>query len=68
MQSCVKVALDFVSPENIDECVKLTHEFKQLPIGHCAKRDKLEVGCMFSAIRSCIIMLYCIFHVMTEVS
>jgi hypothetical protein len=46
----VKVALDFVSPESIDECVKLTKEFRRLPLGHKAKEDKLEVGYMFSAV------------------
>jgi hypothetical protein len=43
MQSCVKVAMDFVSPENVNECIKLTKEFRCLPSGHRAKEDKLEV-------------------------
>jgi hypothetical protein len=43
MQSCIKVALDFVSPENVQECVRLTDEFRQLPMDHWAKEDKLEV-------------------------
>jgi hypothetical protein len=43
MQSCIKVALDFVSPENVQECVRLTDEFRQLPKDHWAKEDKLEV-------------------------
>lgn len=43
MQSCIKVALDFVSPENVGECVKLTGEFRRLPSDHRAKEDKLEV-------------------------
>lgn len=43
LKSCVKVALDFVSPESIDECVKLTKEFRRLPLGHKAKEDKLEI-------------------------
>ena len=42
-QSCIKVALDFVSPENTGECVRLTEEFRLLPQGHIAKEDKLEV-------------------------
>lgn len=44
VQSCIKVALDFVSPENIGECVKLTGEFRRLPSFHKAKEDKLEVS------------------------
>lgn len=42
-QSCIKVALDFVSPENIGECIRLTEEFRLLPLTHRAKEDKLEV-------------------------
>ncbi|MQL89441.1 hypothetical protein Taro_022013 [Colocasia esculenta] len=43
LKSCIKVALDFVSPENIRECVHLTEEFRRLPQDHRAKEDKLEV-------------------------
>ncbi|XP_045794905.1 lysine-specific demethylase JMJ25 isoform X2 [Trifolium pratense] len=42
-QSCMKVALDFVSPENVGECLRLTEEFRLLPKNHRAKEDKLEV-------------------------
>ncbi|XVF22365.1 hypothetical protein REPUB_Repub12eG0166500 [Reevesia pubescens] len=42
-QSCIKVALDFVSPDNIEECIRLTKEFRILPKNHRAKEDKLEV-------------------------
>ncbi|KAJ6969661.1 hypothetical protein NC653_034252 [Populus alba x Populus x berolinensis] len=42
-QSCIKVALDFVSPENVQECIRLTEEFRLLPKTHRAKEDKLEV-------------------------
>ncbi|PIN05090.1 putative transcription factor 5qNCA, contains JmjC domain [Handroanthus impetiginosus] len=43
LKSCIKVALDFVSPENVQECVRLTEEFRVLPQNHRAKEDKLEV-------------------------
>lgn len=43
LKSCIKVALDFVSPENVGECVKLTEEFRRLPSFHKAKEDKLEI-------------------------
>ncbi|MCE3216131.1 hypothetical protein HAX54_005052 [Datura stramonium] len=43
LKSCIKVALDFVSPENVDECIRLTEEFRVLPQKHRAKEDKLEV-------------------------
>ncbi|XP_031269234.1 uncharacterized protein LOC116127730 isoform X2 [Pistacia vera] len=42
-QSCIKVALDFVSPDNVQQCIRLTEEFRLLPKGHRAKEDKLEV-------------------------
>ncbi|PIN25887.1 putative transcription factor 5qNCA, contains JmjC domain [Handroanthus impetiginosus] len=43
LKSCIKVALDFVSPENVAACFKLTEEFRVLPQNHRAKEDKLEV-------------------------
>ncbi|KAK1384284.1 hypothetical protein POM88_022019 [Heracleum sosnowskyi] len=43
IKSCIKVALDFVSPENVHECVRLAEEFRTLPLNHRAKEDKLEV-------------------------
>ncbi|KAL3521651.1 hypothetical protein ACH5RR_019800 [Cinchona calisaya] len=42
-QSCTKVAVDFVSPENVQECIKLTEEFRLLPKSHRSKQDILEV-------------------------
>jgi hypothetical protein len=42
-QSCIKVALDFVSPENFSQCIQLSNEIRLLPKGHGAKEDKLEV-------------------------
>ncbi|RCV31123.1 hypothetical protein SETIT_6G151400v2 [Setaria italica] len=43
LQSCTKTALDFVSLENIRECVHLTEDFRMLPNVHRAKADKLEI-------------------------
>ncbi|XP_051124201.1 lysine-specific demethylase JMJ25-like [Andrographis paniculata] len=43
LKSCNKVALDFVSPENVGECIRLSEEFRILPQNHRAKEDKLEV-------------------------
>ncbi|XP_020582575.1 lysine-specific demethylase JMJ25-like isoform X2 [Phalaenopsis equestris] len=42
LKSCTKVALDFVSPENVSECIRLTGDFRLLPQYHRAKEDKLE--------------------------
>ncbi|XP_047320476.1 lysine-specific demethylase JMJ25-like [Impatiens glandulifera] len=43
LKSCTKVAVDFVSPENISECLRLAAEFRHLPKDHKAKEDKLEI-------------------------
>ncbi|MED6107952.1 hypothetical protein PIB30_018980 [Stylosanthes scabra] len=43
LKSCTKVAADFVSPENISECLRLTNEFRKLPKNHKAREDKLEI-------------------------
>ncbi|XP_019441689.1 PREDICTED: lysine-specific demethylase JMJ25-like isoform X1 [Lupinus angustifolius] len=43
LKSCIMVALDFVSPENVGECFCLTEEFRTLPINHTSSKDKLEV-------------------------
>jgi hypothetical protein len=43
VQSCIKVALNFVSPENVQECIRLAEEFRLLPKGHRVNEDKLEV-------------------------
>ncbi|KAK3016022.1 hypothetical protein RJ639_007341, partial [Escallonia herrerae] len=43
LKSCIKVALDFVSPENVRECIRLAEDFRILPQNHSAKEDKLEV-------------------------
>ncbi|CAN6317656.1 unnamed protein product [Urochloa humidicola] len=43
LKSCIKVAMGFVSPENVGECIKLTEELRRLPSDHPAKEDKLEI-------------------------
>ncbi|TKY69312.1 Lysine-specific demethylase JMJ25 [Spatholobus suberectus] len=43
LKSCLKVAMDFVSPENVGECFRLAEEFRTLPINHRSTEDKLEV-------------------------
>lgn len=50
------MALDFVSPDNVQECVRLTEEFRLLPKNHRAKEDKLEVP-LFLSICVCYIVV-----------
>lgn len=59
VQSCIKVALDFVSPENVEECIRLAGEFRILPQNHRAKEDKLEVCSLTVLIISAYVTLVC---------
>ncbi|XP_035773238.1 uncharacterized protein LOC118456510 isoform X2 [Anopheles albimanus] len=43
LHNCIKVAEDFVSPENIAYCVKLTNEFRHLSKTHSNHEDKLQI-------------------------
>lgn len=43
VQSCVNVALEFISPESAHECIRLAEELRLLPKGHRAKVKIPEV-------------------------
>lgn len=43
MRSCIKVAADFVAPEHVGHCVRLTEELRQLPTWHHRRQDVLSV-------------------------
>ena len=43
LSSCIKVATDFVSPENVAHCFNLTDEFRQLSQAHDNHEDKLQI-------------------------
>ncbi|KAF5733509.1 hypothetical protein HS088_TW17G01053 [Tripterygium wilfordii] len=66
-QSCIKVALDFVSPENVEECIRLTQEFRVLPQTHRAKEDKLEVTrltcCILAILGNFLWLLFVLFAI-----
>ncbi|KAJ2803406.1 hypothetical protein H4R20_002910 [Coemansia guatemalensis] len=42
--SAVKVAMDFVSPERVEHCRKLTEEFRNLPLSHPRRSDLLQLN------------------------
>ncbi|KAL7239471.1 hypothetical protein ACSBR2_005385 [Camellia fascicularis] len=44
LQSTVQLGLDFLSPESLDEAVRLAEEIRGLPNDHDAKLQMLEVG------------------------
>uniref|UniRef100_A0A672MI21 Lysine-specific demethylase n=1 Tax=Sinocyclocheilus grahami TaxID=75366 RepID=A0A672MI21_SINGR len=41
--NCIKVAEDFVSPEHVKHCFRLTQEFRHLSTTHTNHEDKLQV-------------------------
>ncbi|XP_019901521.2 lysine-specific demethylase 3B isoform X3 [Esox lucius] len=43
LYSCIKVAEDFVSPEHVRHCFRLTQEFRHLSTTHSNHEDKLQV-------------------------
>nr|XP_002122286.3 lysine-specific demethylase 3B [Ciona intestinalis] len=43
LHSCIKVAEDFVSPDHVDKCFKLTEEFRRLSSSHSNHEDKLQL-------------------------
>ncbi|CAG2165706.1 unnamed protein product, partial [Oppiella nova] len=43
IHSCIKVAGEFVSPENVGHCVTLTQEFRKLSKRHNNHEDKLQI-------------------------
>jgi len=43
LQNCIKIAEDFVSPENVSHCFHLTEEFRNLSETHTNREDKLQI-------------------------
>jgi len=57
MADCIKIAIDFVSPENIDRCEKLTREFRAQNHSELWKEDVLQLRTMmWFAWQSCSIL------------
>jgi lysine-specific demethylase 3 len=47
LHSCIKIAEDFVSPENLDRCLITTNEFRTLSKTHTNHADILQVNFRF---------------------
>lgn len=43
LNSCIKVAEDFVSPQGIDQCLLITDQLRYLSERHSNREDKLQV-------------------------
>ena len=59
LRSCMKAAMDFVSPEHITRCLALTDEFRALPRGHARQADPLGTK---------VIMLHAVSHALSVLS
>jgi len=52
LHNCIKVAEDFVSPENVSHCFHLTQEFRYLSDTHSNHEDKLQIkNIMYHAVK-----------------
>ena len=47
IHNCIKVAEDFVSPENLEWCFYQTEEFRHLTDSHTNHEDKLQIKVRF---------------------
>ncbi|XP_075732441.1 lysine-specific demethylase 3 isoform X2 [Rhipicephalus microplus] len=58
LHSCIKVAEDFVSPENIAHCFSLANEFRQLSDTHTNHEDKLQIkNVIYHAVKDALVIL-----------
>ncbi|KAK4473043.1 hypothetical protein MN116_002731 [Schistosoma mekongi] len=58
LNSCIKVAVDFVSPEHLPQCFQLMEEFRQLSPTHQNHEDKLQIkNMLFHGIKDALSVL-----------
>ena len=58
LHNCIKVAEDFVSPENIAHCFHLTQEFRTLSDSHTNHEDKLQIkNIIYHAVKDAVAVL-----------
>lgn len=58
LHNCIKVAEDYVSPENISHCLHLTQEFRHLTEWHTNHEDKLQMkSILYHAVKSAVTVL-----------
>lgn len=57
--NCMKLAIDFVSPENVSQCCHLTNEIRALPDSYLNHADKLQVkNIIFHSVKDAVSTLY----------
>jgi lysine-specific demethylase 3 len=58
LHNCIKIAEDFVSPENISHCLHLTQEFRHLTEWHTNHEDKLQMkSILYHSVKSAVTVL-----------
>jgi hypothetical protein len=58
IHNCIKVAEDFVSPENLEWCFYQTEEFRHLTDNHTNHEDKLQIKVRITDFPSLIVLLF----------
>ena len=58
LNSCIKAAVDFVSPERVKYCLQTTDEFRNLSDRHANHEDKLQIkSVIYHAVKDCLSVL-----------
>lgn len=58
IHSCIKVAGEFVSPENVAHCLAMTQQFRNLSKRHNNHEDKLQIkNIIFHTVKDCLSVL-----------
>merc|ERR1712045_135357 len=58
IHNCIKIAEDFVSPENLEWCFFQTEEFRHLSDTHTNHEDKLQIkSILYHAVKECVNLL-----------
>jgi hypothetical protein len=67
LHNCIKIAEDFVSPENISHCFHLTQEFRNLSDTHTNHEDKLQIkNIIYHAVKDAVSCLSYLFKQKTS--
>eukprot|EP00096_Caligus_rogercresseyi_P007459 TRINITY_DN2531_c0_g1_i3.p1 TRINITY_DN2531_c0_g1~~TRINITY_DN2531_c0_g1_i3.p1 ORF type:complete len:355 (-),score=116.97 TRINITY_DN2531_c0_g1_i3:1040-2104(-) len=58
IHNCIKIAEDFVTPENLNWCFYITEEFRHLSDTHTNHEDKLQIkNMLYHSIKDCVSVL-----------
>jgi lysine-specific demethylase 3 len=58
LSSCIKVALDFVSPQGSEQCVLITEQLRHLSDKHTNREDKLQIkNLIYHNVKKCLNVL-----------